>query len=73
LSDADEVRIGTDPRNPDTDGDGLADGFEVFVYGTDPTAIDTDGDGTYDGGEYAGGSDPYDPCDPNVLADNCTF
>jgi len=73
LSDADEVRIGTDPRNPDTDGDGLADGFEVFVYGTDPTAIDTDGDGTYDGAEYALGSDPYDPCDPNVLADNCTF
>ncbi|MGQ4892660.1 MAG: hypothetical protein ACP6IP_09260, partial [Candidatus Njordarchaeia archaeon] len=30
LSDSDEVRLGTDPDNPDTDGDGLPDGYEVF-------------------------------------------
>ncbi|TWI96821.1 carboxypeptidase-like protein [Mucilaginibacter frigoritolerans] len=29
LSDADELKIGTDPHNPDTDGDGLLDGWEV--------------------------------------------
>lgn len=29
LSDKDEMRLGTDPRNPDTDGDGYLDGVEV--------------------------------------------
>ncbi len=29
LSDEEEVRIGTDPNNPDTDGDGYLDGLEV--------------------------------------------
>lgn len=27
-----EVKIGTDPYNPDTDGDGLFDGWEVYGY-----------------------------------------
>ncbi|MBI4272444.1 hypothetical protein HY621_01165 [Candidatus Uhrbacteria bacterium] len=29
LSDEEELRIGTDPHNPDTDGDGYLDGLEV--------------------------------------------
>ncbi|MDD4902118.1 MAG: trypsin-like peptidase domain-containing protein [Patescibacteria group bacterium] len=35
LSDAQEAQLGTDPRNPDTDGDGYLDGSEV-VNGYNP-------------------------------------
>ncbi len=58
-------RVETDPNNPDTDGDGLCDGFRtvpgVCVGGenlnggglntgeTDPLNVDTDGDGLCDG------------------------
>ena len=38
----------TDPRNPDTDGDGLKDGFETSQKGTNPLLVDTDGDGLSD-------------------------
>ncbi len=46
-----EKGIGTDPLNPDTDGDGLTDGDEVLKYQTDPLNPDTDGDGLTDGDE----------------------
>jgi hypothetical protein len=36
LLDVDEAAIGTDPLNPDTDGDGFGDGEEVLVMGTNP-------------------------------------
>jgi subtilisin family serine protease len=36
LLDIEEATIGTDPLNPDTDGDGFDDGEEVLVMGTDP-------------------------------------
>ncbi|MBW2495354.1 MAG: hypothetical protein JRE43_11430 [Deltaproteobacteria bacterium] len=36
LHDRHEKRFGTDPLNPDTDGDGFGDGAEVHVTGTDP-------------------------------------
>lgn len=36
LSDADEVRYGTDSHSVDTDGDGVSDGQEI-LDGTDPT------------------------------------
>lgn len=39
-----EVTHGSDPHNPDTDGDGLLDGEEAFQHITDPTKDDTDGD-----------------------------
>ena len=46
LTNAEERMIGTDPANPDTDGDGLDDGFEV---GNDlGMPVDTDLDGTID-------------------------
>ena len=51
LLDEDEIRLGTDPNNPDTDGDGLLDGEEVLTYKTDPLNPDTDGDGLTDGEE----------------------
>ena len=42
----------------DTDGDGLSDSEERFVYGTNPTIRDTDGDYIPDGEEVAIGSSP---------------
>jgi hypothetical protein len=54
-----EAVLGTDPRNPDTDSDGLTDGEEVNVYTTNPLNPDTDGDGLTDGEEVnVYGSDP---------------
>jgi hypothetical protein len=59
LSDADETLHGTDPLNPDTDGDFLADGDEINYYGTDPWNPDSDADGLLDGDEvWSYGSDP---------------
>lgn len=43
-----EKSLGTDPKNPDTDGDGLTDGDEVKTYLTDPLNADSDGDGLTD-------------------------
>ena len=51
LGKCDEKLIGTDPNNPDTDGDGLKDGEEYLTYRTDPLKADTDGDGLTDGDE----------------------
>jgi hypothetical protein len=57
--DAAELEIGLDPGNPDTDGDGVADGDEAANYGTDPFTWDTDGDGLSDGEElFATETDP---------------
>ncbi|MBM3393424.1 MAG: hypothetical protein FJY37_02030 [Betaproteobacteria bacterium] len=53
-----EYRLGLRPDLPDTDGDGLSDFVELFVYGTDPTKRDSDGDGVDDGVEIAMGTDP---------------
>ena len=43
-----EKEIGSDPYNPDTDGDGLPDGYEALTLGTDPTKPDTDDNGVLD-------------------------
>ncbi len=57
--DAQELEVGLDPNNPDTDGDGVADGDEVNIYGTDPYYWDTDGDSLGDGQElYEMRTDP---------------
>ena len=51
LSLFDELcRYGTDPSNPDSDGDGLDDGDEI-AYGADPNQKDSDQDGLNDGDE----------------------
>ncbi|MBI5215153.1 MAG: OmpA family protein [Ignavibacteriae bacterium] len=44
LTNDQEKELGTDKRNPDTDGDGLKDGEEVNNYQTDPKKADTDND-----------------------------
>ncbi len=51
LGKCDEQKLGTDPKNPDTDGDGLSDGDEVLKYSTNPLKVDTDGDGLSDADE----------------------
>ena len=67
LFDDDELNVyGTDPNNPDTDGDGVDDGEEIAL-GIDPLNSDTDGDGVSDGTEIAHGLNPNDSTD--VAAD----
>ena len=51
LTKSQEKEIGTDPNNPDTDGDGLNDGEEFKTYFTAPLNPDTDGDNLKDGEE----------------------
>jgi Carbohydrate esterase, sialic acid-specific acetylesterase/Bacterial TSP3 repeat len=66
-----EYVLGTDPKDPDTDGDGLNDGPETLGVGsrprTNPLLADTDGDGLSDfeesntgvwGGAANPGTDP---------------
>lgn len=60
LTDAEEARLGTDPKSKDTDKDGIADGQEVKM-GLDPRNLDTDGDTLYDGGELVYETDPLKP------------
>jgi hypothetical protein len=43
---------------PDSDGDGLPDDAETWIYQTDPHDPDSDGDGVPDGEEVAGCRDP---------------
>jgi len=51
LLKSEEKRLGTNPNNFDTDGDGLSDGDEVRKYRTNPLKGDTDGDGLSDADE----------------------
>jgi hypothetical protein len=63
-----ELRLGTDPANPDTDGDGLPDGWELR-FSFDPLSAagvngadgDPDGDGLTNAEEFAAGTDPREP------------
>lgn len=70
LTTAEEQQHGTNPNNPDTDGDGLGDGAEVNVHHTDPTNPDTDGGSVDDGTEVDNGTDPLDPSDDVVSNDD---
>lgn len=65
LTTEEEARIGTNPNNPDTDGDGLLDGEEVNIHGTDPRKRDTDGDTLDDGVEVDSGC--LSPINPNTF------
>jgi outer membrane protein OmpA-like peptidoglycan-associated protein len=59
LTKREEEELGTDPNNPDTDGDGLMDGEEVNTYFTNPLNPDTDADDLNDGDEvYKYKTDP---------------
>lgn len=52
------IGTGTDPCNPDTDGDGLSDAEEALGCCTDPLVADSDGDHLPDAEEIAIGTDP---------------
>ncbi len=64
LFDNQEIEIGTDLNNPDSDEDGLLDGDEVLEFRTNPLYPDTDGDSYWDGKEIEMGTNPLDPYDP---------
>ncbi|HLO16592.1 MAG TPA: matrixin family metalloprotease [Anaerolineales bacterium] len=69
ISNDDEVLVtGTDPNNPDSDGDGLVDGVEVNSR-MNPLDPDMDKDGVSDGQEVNQGTDPFFPEQPDVPAD----
>jgi hypothetical protein len=70
-----ELKLGLNPFNADSYGDGILDGnrdsdsdglgnlAEINTYKTDPGNPDTDGDGIKDGDEVKYGLDPLDPTD----------
>ncbi|MDR2785868.1 MAG: hypothetical protein LBB83_08145 [Treponema sp.] len=70
LNNLKEYEKGTDPKNPDTDGDGFPDGWEVNtsydpLNPNDPARKgDKDGDGFPNGWEADNGHDPLNPNDP---------
>ena len=63
----------TDPRNPDTDQDGLTDGEEKKLTSLDPTKADSDGDCLPDGLEMGKGAEIFQPIvnSPVDLDENC--
>ncbi len=61
VYDYEELRLGTNVNLRDTDGDGVADGDELYRYRSSPRVIDSDGDGLADGSEVSIGADPADP------------
>ncbi|MHA1699130.1 MAG: hypothetical protein ACTSWN_09860, partial [Promethearchaeota archaeon] len=51
LTNLEEYYISSDPRDSDSDDDGLTDRQEVLIYSTNATSNDTDSDGLMDGDE----------------------
>ncbi|MFB1481346.1 Ig-like domain-containing protein [Corallococcus sp. RDP092CA] len=77
LTDEEEIAQGTDPNNPDTDGDGIPDGVEVNVGHTNPLDSDSDDDGILDGNEDKNhdglvDADETDPNNPDTDGDGLT-
>lgn len=69
IGDNDEVlATGTDPNNPDSDGDGLVDGVEV-ANRMNPLDPDMDRDGVSDGQEVDQGRDPFFPEQADIPAE----
>ena len=67
LNTAMERSYGTDDENPDTDGDGILDGLEVFRLASHPTKRDSDGDGIVDGIEDANRNGKFDIGETNPM------
>ncbi|WP_394970229.1 gliding motility-associated C-terminal domain-containing protein [uncultured Croceitalea sp.] len=77
LTRDEELAAGTDPEDPDTDGDGISDGQEVNTDNTDPLddcdsvggtplgTSDCDNDGLTNDEETTGVDDPSTPANPN--------
>ena len=60
LDNSSEMVYGTNPDNPDSDGDGLWDGQEACLLTTNPNDEDSDDDGDNDGVEVYAFSNPKD-------------
>ena len=58
LSDVDEATLGTDPYNPDTDGDGIVDGQDEDTWSGLTRNNDRDKDGIPDADEVRIGTNP---------------
>ncbi len=56
LTNLEEYKLGTDPNNPDSDQDGIADGDEVHVFGSNPLNSRTSGNPKYSDSDYIKGS-----------------
>lgn len=65
------LEVGTDLHTIDSDGDGLSDYDEIYVYHTDPYNKDTNGDGV-DDNLQVGQPDPNHPGDPTYNQANNT-
>jgi hypothetical protein len=57
LTNVEELDLGTDPLNADTNGDGIPDGASADS-GRDPVSVDLDGDGVSNRDEILNGTDP---------------
>jgi nitrous oxidase accessory protein NosD len=74
LLDAGEFLYGTDPKNSDSDGDGVFDGLEIQCF-LNPLlsgdfGLDSDNDGFSDLRELISGTDQWDNMDiPEIIAD----
>lgn len=55
LTNLEEYNLGTDPNNPDSDSDGLADGDETHVFGSNPLKIKSLAGDSYNDADYAKG------------------
>jgi PKD repeat protein/rhodanese-related sulfurtransferase len=75
LTNLEEYTLGTNPGSLDSDGDGMADGWEI-TYEFDPLngadgSEDADDDGATNAEEFAAGTDPLIPA-PGILAISAT-
>lgn len=61
ISNIDEISLGTDPMQLDTDGDHLNDYEEINTYKTNPLVSDSDKDSISDSDELHLGLDPLNP------------
>jgi len=76
--DQDGIIDALDSDTEDTDGDGVNDQQDPAnengcIPNSDSPACDTDGDGISDADEIANGSDPMDPCDPDINSPACVL
>jgi hypothetical protein len=70
LSNAEEIILGTNPNDNDSDNDGAFDGVEVNTYASNPLLQDTDGDGLTDGAEI--NSSLTSPTDTDTNDNGCS-
>jgi hypothetical protein len=55
LTNKEEFELGTDPNNPDSDSDGIADGDEYHIFSSEPLMSKTYRDGPYNDADFVKG------------------